>query len=316
MPIVATYEDVKHHNYTRRGATHTPFLAPYPHDEKPPRSLGHDRRMPEAFMSRMVPSRVISPHAHEVDEFLVTVEGGGQLGRTGISKYTIFFAGGYTQYGPITADATNGLTHFVLFVRPDLVVMKGPGANEIIKTTRDRKPIQIVQPFVFPSEETSASQYFHEAPKMRNEQGRWAGGISLPAHAVTAAPDPSHGDGQYLLIVNGSLIYQGREYPAYTVIFIDPSEPPFKLEAGALGMDAIVVNFPTVPTAKSGVAASNAADVKVVSAKWQCDLCAFVYDESTGFESDNLAPGTRWEDVPEDWVCPDCAAGKSDFRKV
>lgn len=40
--------------------------------------------------------------------------------------------------------------------------------------------------------------------------------------------------------------------------------------------------------------------------KWQCVVCGFIYDEAEGWPDDGIAPGTRWEDVPEDWVCPDC----------
>ncbi|MPZ42703.1 MAG: rubredoxin [Betaproteobacteria bacterium] len=47
---------------------------------------------------------------------------------------------------------------------------------------------------------------------------------------------------------------------------------------------------------------------------WQCELCAFSYDEAKGLPDEGIAPGTRWEDVPEDWICPDCAAAKGDFQ--
>jgi rubredoxin len=45
--------------------------------------------------------------------------------------------------------------------------------------------------------------------------------------------------------------------------------------------------------------------------KYICSVCAHVYDEALGDEQ--FAPGTRWEDIPEDWLCPDCGATKSDF---
>ena len=47
--------------------------------------------------------------------------------------------------------------------------------------------------------------------------------------------------------------------------------------------------------------------------KWECNECGYVYDEKLGDEDHGLAPGTRWADVPEDWECPDCGVGKSDF---
>ena len=50
--------------------------------------------------------------------------------------------------------------------------------------------------------------------------------------------------------------------------------------------------------------------------KWQCILCGFIYDEAAGIPDEGIAPGTRWEDVPADWICPNCAAGKADFEMV
>lgn len=50
--------------------------------------------------------------------------------------------------------------------------------------------------------------------------------------------------------------------------------------------------------------------------KWMCILCAFVYDEALGLPDEGVAPGTRWEDVPDTWTCPDCSATKVDFDMV
>jgi len=51
---------------------------------------------------------------------------------------------------------------------------------------------------------------------------------------------------------------------------------------------------------------------------WECTLCGFIYDESTGLPEEGISAGTRWEDIPEDWCCPDCGVSKADFmmRKV
>ena len=48
--------------------------------------------------------------------------------------------------------------------------------------------------------------------------------------------------------------------------------------------------------------------------RWECIVCGLVYDEKEGWPDDGIAPGTRWEDVPEDWLCPDCGVGKEDFE--
>jgi rubredoxin len=50
--------------------------------------------------------------------------------------------------------------------------------------------------------------------------------------------------------------------------------------------------------------------------KWICTVCGFVYDEAEGIPEDGIAPGTAWEDIPDDWVCPDCGAPKEDFEMI
>ncbi len=50
--------------------------------------------------------------------------------------------------------------------------------------------------------------------------------------------------------------------------------------------------------------------------KYICLMCGFIYDEEQGWPEDGISPGTRWDDVPEDWLCPDCGATKADFEMV
>lgn len=50
-------------------------------------------------------------------------------------------------------------------------------------------------------------------------------------------------------------------------------------------------------------------------AKYVCLVCGFVYDEAKGIPEAGIAPGSRWEDLPEDWVCPICGATKAEFEK-
>jgi len=47
---------------------------------------------------------------------------------------------------------------------------------------------------------------------------------------------------------------------------------------------------------------------------WVCVVCGFIYDEEKGLPEDGIEPGTRWVDIPENWVCPECGAGKEDFE--
>jgi len=48
--------------------------------------------------------------------------------------------------------------------------------------------------------------------------------------------------------------------------------------------------------------------------RWQCLACSYIYDEAKGWPEYGVMPCTRWDDIPEDWLCPDCGAAKSDFE--
>jgi rubredoxin len=49
--------------------------------------------------------------------------------------------------------------------------------------------------------------------------------------------------------------------------------------------------------------------------KYVCGPCGYVYDPEVGDPENNIAPGTAFEDLPEDWVCPICGMGKEEFEE-
>ncbi len=49
--------------------------------------------------------------------------------------------------------------------------------------------------------------------------------------------------------------------------------------------------------------------------KYICDACGWIYDEELGDPDNNIAPGTKFEDLPEDFVCPLCGVGKEGFSE-
>lgn len=54
----------------------------------------------------------------------------------------------------------------------------------------------------------------------------------------------------------------------------------------------------------------------VVYKDWMCIVCGFVYSEAEGRPEEGIPPGTRWDDVPDTWICPDCGATKDDFEMI
>lgn len=50
--------------------------------------------------------------------------------------------------------------------------------------------------------------------------------------------------------------------------------------------------------------------------KWECTACGYIYDPEEGDLDNRVEPGTPFEDIPDDWVCPQCGVGKEFFQKI
>ena len=50
--------------------------------------------------------------------------------------------------------------------------------------------------------------------------------------------------------------------------------------------------------------------------KWRCIVCGYIYDPKNGSPQNGVPPGTAFEDVPEDFICPECGAPKDQFEKM
>ena len=49
--------------------------------------------------------------------------------------------------------------------------------------------------------------------------------------------------------------------------------------------------------------------------KWVCNICGWEYDEEKGYPDNDIEPGTKFEDLPDDFECPLCGVGKDDFSE-
>lgn len=49
--------------------------------------------------------------------------------------------------------------------------------------------------------------------------------------------------------------------------------------------------------------------------KYICEVCGYIYDEEKGEPENGIAPGTKWEELPEDYICPLCKMGKQFFKE-
>jgi rubredoxin len=266
---------------------------------------------PSAYLNQGDPGHFNSAHFHVTDQFQVVVAGKGKFGRHNVSPYYVHFSRAHTPYGPLQVDEETGWAFLTLRARFDPGQQRLPAALEKLKQIPHRRPWQVSKTITFPRLDSGIS--LEDVPEIKDDQGLFVRALTMAPRTRTVAPDPSGGDGQFVVVVQGSLVHETREAKALTVAFVKPVENAFLIEAGANGLQALVLNLPQVkPRATSIMVPSAMAGFK----KWQCVSCSFAYDEALGLPEEGIRAGTRWEDVPETWTCPDCATSKSEFEMV
>ncbi len=305
MPQITAYEDAKVNRKERQVPTGTAWRTPL--IDPDPDNLA----TPQAFLVEGTPGRVIKPHFHDYDQYQVVVSGDGFMGKHPLTVNAVHYSRAHTPYGPIVFGQGMGFLTLRAHKDPGAQYLDQPETRVKLEQVNNRYPFQVTEAPKFDA--STAGAAVHTFDEIKDEQGLGSFSITVAPDSKALAPDPSHSNGQYLIIVRGSLIYQGKEYKALSVAFVKPEEGSLELVAGSEGLDALVLHFPrsVAPQAK---AEPQTARSEPGTRVWQCLLCSFVYDEAKGIPEEGIAPGTAWEDVPEDWYCPDCSAGKSDFQ--
>jgi rubredoxin len=288
---------------------------------KRPNQLGyfnfpHEPDAPHANLNGHEPGKYFSQaHFHQNDQFQVVVDGEFKIGRHQLTPYCVHFTRAYTPYGPLVSEGS-GFAFMVMRAHRDNGAQNIPEELGQFKKVPDRQPWQASTAVKFPAPESrpaNADVLLEAVPEIKDDQGLAVHTMILKPHVKAFAPDPTRGDGQYLVVVKGSFYHDGQEQKALGLVFVKPQEGPYQVHAGPDGLEALVLNFPETKRRDAKVRAPAAVAGKK---KWQCELCAFAYDEALGLPHEGIAAGTCWEDVPETWTCPDCSTSKSDFRMV
>ena len=267
--------------------------------------------LPHAVLNQRDSGRAYTnpTHFHIRDQFQVFTDGKGKLGKHDLAPNCVHFTRAYTQYGPLVSDPNTGLSFFALRAHLDAGGQHLPEEREQLAKAMDRRPWQVTRHFDFPA--PASDTVLQEITGIQDEQGLAAYTLIMRPKAKTHAPDPAIGDGQYLVVLGGGLLHDGKMQNAPALVFVRPEDGPFQIHAGEQGLQALVLNFPQVkPRAAEKI--TSVAGFR----KWQCTLCSFAYDEALGMPEDGISAGTRWQDVPDTWSCPDCSASKSDFQMI
>jgi rubredoxin len=308
MVLAVAFDDVKARRQHRTppdisgGVTQTLYFGSSTEPDQPHASLNE----PDAGL-------LASTHFHRVDQFQVVVGGKGKIGRHELSPYCVHFTRAYTPYGPLLSDPADALKFIVMRARHDAGSQRLPKERAQLERVTDRRPWQVSRQVSFASGATGNDVTLDAVPEIMDDQGLAAYALSMKPLTWTTTPDPARGDGQYLVVLKGSVILnQTQTKGALALIFVSPADGPLNFQAGPEGVEALILNFPRRKEYKTAEqkAALDAAGYKT----WICMPCAYIYDEAVGIPEEGIAPGTRWADVPEDWTCPDCGVDKNDFE--
>ncbi len=311
MPLVKAYDEVENPRIQRdlpngHFAWRTDFI-------QRPEDKSVDT--PMAFLAEGSAHRVLRTHFHQVDQFQVMYNGSGAMGKHPVGPGAVHFSRAYTPYGPISYS-DKGLGFITLRAHRDPGAQYLPESREVLDKVVSRTPWQITAVPDFDIAPGERGVAMKALDGLKGHDGLAGFSVKVNAGAKGYAPDPSKGDGQYILVMKGGIVHDGELKQDLTIIWVGRNEGPFELVAGPEGMEGLILNFPVPGGGKPDDARISAANDDVEFKTWQCILCAFVYDEAAGLPEDGIAPGTRWADVPENWGCPDCSAKKADFEMI
>jgi rubredoxin len=270
---------------------------------------------PMAFLAEGSAHRVLRTHFHEVDQFQVMYNGSGAMGRHPVGPGAVHFSRAYTPYGPISYS-DKGLGFITLRAHRDPGAQYLPERREVLEQVANRTPWQVTEAPDFDLQPGERGVAMKALEGVKDERGLSAYSVKMNPGAKAYTPDPSRCDGQYVLVLKGSIDHEGQLKKDLTIIWVGKNEGPFELVAGPDGMEGLILNFPIPGGGIPDEVKAPAADGKGEYKTWQCVLCAFVYDEAAGLPEEGIAAGTRWADVPETFGCPDCSAQKSDFEMI
>jgi rubredoxin len=311
MPLVKAYDEIENPRIQRNLPNgHFGWRSDF---IKRPEDKGIDT--PMAFLAEGSAHRVLRTHFHEVDQFQVMYNGSGAMGKHPVGPGAVHFSRAFTPYGPISYS-DKGLGFITLRAHRDPGAQYLPERREVLDKAPNRKPWQVTEAPDFDLDPGERGVAMKALPGVKDDRGLAAFSVKMNAGAKAYAPDPSKGDGQYILVLKGSVVHEGQIKKDLTVIWNGKNDGPFELVAGPDGMEGLVLNFPVPGGGVPAELRSSATEPKVAFKTWQCVLCAFVYDEAAGLPEEGIAPGTRWADVPETFGCPDCSAQKSDFEMI
>ena len=198
---------------------------------------------PTVFLVEQPPDTVLVPHFHRQNQFQLFVAGGGTIGRNALGPVTIHYAGAYTGYGPLVSGP-QGITYFT--IRPvcesGFVPVEGAGERMIRGPKRHAQagPIHVLEQEAL----AGLSQPVHELMLAPAPDGLVAIASCLPPGAEHIPAHVPGSQGQFVFVLAGTLMHEGRSLGLWENLFADSAGPAPVLRAGEGGAQIVVLHTP------------------------------------------------------------------------
>lgn len=215
------------------------------------RSTGTGAASPQAFLIEMQANETILPHFHEVDQFQVFVAGSGALGRHDVATCAVHYTDHHTGYGPINAGP-QGYTYFTLRAEtdPGAKYLHKPGYREALKPSGKRHAtaggLTLTTAPVLAHLPAPVSESLLADVAGDDGLGAWLHRLGAGQHLPVN--DPAGTGGQYWLVMNGSLVWNGAEYGPWSLLFVERDGPALAATAGERGLEVLHLQYARTPS--------------------------------------------------------------------
>jgi hypothetical protein len=204
---------------------------------------------PQAFLLEMSAHQKLVSHFHEVDQFQIFVGGSGTIGRNkpATQATTMHYADHHTGYGPIVAGA-QGFSYFTLRAQTDAgaVEIDKPGHREKLKPSKKRHFLSNIvlstEPVLQNRSEITLEPLIPNQDQYADRLGAFM--LRVGPGMQASGPDPRGTGGQYYLVLDGGMQYNGGDYPLWSLLFVTPQDPPCAFTAGPRGVEILVAQYP------------------------------------------------------------------------
>ena len=202
------------------------------------RSPLDDKTLPQAYFVEQPPHAIVPPHYHDTNQFQVFIHGETFLGKAKIKPLSLHYAGGHTPYGPITTQE-QGVHFFTLRQEWDSGGKPMPEKRDALKPVRRRFRM--------------AENVLDEAILGKRSDvmpcdldGLGVSLFSLKPNQQETCDLDTPGGGQYVLVTDGSILYDDIKLPRLSCLFRYPEEPPLHITASKFGATVLVLQFPVI----------------------------------------------------------------------